>query len=408
MSHEPVTQVKVGLCFGEGADPVGRLAIRDHRIYFEYDPAFLESGIEISPIRCPLQPGVQSFDPHLFGGLPGVFNDSLPDSWGRLLLDRKMRSLGVAPGQLSPLDRLAHVGSVGMGSLVYEPDRTERPPGKAASISMLAEHAERILQGEASDVLPELLTGNGSSGGARPKVTLGVHANRRDVMHGARQLPEGYQPWLVKFPHTYFDSADAGAIEYVYALMATAVGIDMPDAHLFPAPDGPGHFAVRRFDTDGRRRLHMHTACGLLHSDFMTPSLDYEDLTALTMTLTKDMREVEKMYRLAAFNVLAHNRDDHSKNFSFLMDKNGEWRLSPAYDVTFSPGPRGMQSSTVMGHDNPSAADLIKLGMEAKLPRQTADDIIEQTRTALAKWKPLATEHGVSKANVKMIASKLP
>ena len=409
MSFEPVTQVKVKLCFGEDAVPVGKLAIRDRRIYFEYEAAFVESGIEISPMRCPLRLGVQSFDPHLFEGLPGVFNDSLPDGWGRLLLDRKVRSLGGAPGQLSPLDRLAHVGAAGMGSLVYEPDCSESFPGKAVNLNMLAGQVEQILQGEASDVLQELLALNGSSGGARPKVTLGVHANKRDVMHGTQRLPENYQPWLVKFPYTYYDGIDAGAIEYVYALMATAAGISMPETHLFPARNGPGHFAIQRFDTDGERRMQMHSACGLLHSDFRTPSLDYEDLIALTMALTKDMREVEKMYRLAVFNVLSHNRDDHSKNFSFLMDGAGEWRLSPAYDLTFSPGPHGKQSATVMGQgDNPSADDLAKLSMGANLSRQTVDDILGQVKEALAQWQTLANEHGVSQASIGMIAKELP
>lgn len=143
------------------------------------------------------------------------------------------------------------------------------------------------------------------------------------MIHGVHNLPSGYTPWMVKFPNTQ-DGLDAGAIEYVCALMAKNAGVFTPDVHLFPALIGAGYFAIKRFDRDGLKRYHMHSACGLLHSDFRTPSLDYEDLITLTGVLTRDMREVEKLYRLAVFNVLAHNRDDHSKNFSYLMDSQGE------------------------------------------------------------------------------------
>ena len=191
---------------------------------------------------------------------------------------------------------------------------------------------------------------------------------------------------LVKFPNAY-DGADAGAIEYVYALMAAEAGLDMPEAHLFSAQKGAGYFAVKRFDRQGTKRLHMHTACRLLHSDFRMPSLDYEDLLALTMTLTKDIREVEKMFRLAVFNVLAHNRDDHAKNFSFLMDATGEWKTSPAYDLTFSSGPNGEQSTTVLGEGgSPDAGHLTKLGLDAKIPQECIDRIIARTKSALSEW----------------------
>lgn len=152
----------------------------------------------------------------------------------------------------------------------------------------------------------------------------------------------------------------------------------------------------------------MHTACGLLHSDFRTPSLDYEDLTALTSRLTRDVREVEKMYQLAVFNVLAHNRDDHAKNFSFLMDEQGQWKLSPAYDLTFSSGPRGEQSTMVMGEGrNPKAEHLIKLGEDAKINKDRIHEIIEQTQANLAKWPVLAKRYGVSAANIKLVGKKL-
>ena len=407
MNYNPVHQIKIGLAFNDDTSPVGRLALSAGQIYFEYDDLFLNRGLEISPLKCPCRPGVQTFDRFLFEGLPGVFNDSLPDGWGRLLLDRQARSQGIAPEQFSPLDRLAHVGHTGMGALVYEPDYTQENVQESLDLHQLAMHVQQVLNGEAKDVLQELLSLNGSSAGARPKVMIGVDNNRQKIIHGTQNLPNGFEPWLVKFPNTN-DGLDAGAIEYVYALMAVNAGIDMATVHLFSAQKGPGYFATKRFDRDDNNRLHTHSACGLLHSDFRTPSLDYEDLIALTMLLTRDVREAQKMFRLAVFNVLAHNRDDHAKNFSFLMDTNGQWRLSPAYDLTFSSGPRGEQSTMVMGEGkNPSITHLTQLGLEAKLPRASINTVIEQTKDALSRWRKLATTHGVSQVNIDLIAGKI-
>lgn len=402
-----VEKIQVGLNFGAGVIPVGRLASHESKIYFEYDKSFLESAPELSPIRLPLKPGLSSFDYYLFKGLPGIFNDSLPDGWGRLLFDRYLRSLGVLPANVSALDRLAHVGHHGMGALVYEPDHSQVEEGDVLCLDMLAEQAQEVLDGRSEDVIQMLLELNGSSAGARPKALIGVDRDRKNISHGVNNLPDGYEPWLVKFANTN-DGEDAGAIEYVYALMAKEAGINMPDIHLFPAKHGAGYFAIRRFDRDGQKRFHMHTACGLLHSDFRTPSLDYEDLIALTSMLTKDIREVERMFRLAVFNVMAHNRDDHAKNFSYLMNEEGRWELSPAYDLTFSSGPRMQQSTSVMGEGkNPSTEHLKRLGQEAGLSSSQIVAITEQTKEALADWTLKAKEYGVSRSNINLIGKKL-
>ena len=400
-------EVKVGINFGEGARPVGRLAIRERTIYFEYDNTFIECGIEISPLRLPLQPGVQTFDYGLFEGLPGVFNDSLPDGWGRLLLDRFVRSQGLLPSDMSPLDRLAHVGSHALGALVFEPDYNINKKQDDISLDILASHAQEVLDGGSDEVLTELIALNGSSAGARPKALIGVNDKRDHIIHGVHDLPESYTPWMVKFPNNQ-DGIDAGAIEYVYALMAKKAGVTMPDVHFFPAQRGAGYFAIKRFDRDIEKRYHMHTACGLLHSDFRTPSLDYEGLIALTGMLTRDVREIEKMYRLAVFNVLSHNRDDHSKNFSYLMDSQGAWKLSPAYDLTFSSGPHGEQSTMVMGEGRyPNAAHLLNLAEEAKIKEDRATKIIEITKANLSEWSTLAKQFGVSDVNIKFIQDKI-
>jgi serine/threonine-protein kinase HipA len=246
MNFEPINQINISLDFGRG-DPVsvGRFALRDGRIYFEYDGDFIRSGLEISPLRCPLRPGVQTFDPHLFEGLPGVFNDSIPDGWGRLLLDRKARLEGLMPAQLSPLDRLAYVGHSGMGALVYKPDFGPEDAPEVLDLNRLAADAKHVLDGEASDVLQELLRLNGSSAGARPKAMIGVDAKMQNIIRGTQPMPEAFEPWLVKFPNVT-DGQDAGAIEYVYALMAVEAGLEMESVHLFPGVGSAGYFATKR------------------------------------------------------------------------------------------------------------------------------------------------------------------
>ncbi len=408
MSFFPrVQEVGVGLRFKDSTIPVGRLALKAGVVFFEYHREFLEHGLEISPYKLPLQPGVTRFPTTIFEGLPGVFNDSLPDGWGRLLLDRLARSQGFHPREISVLDRLVHVGKVGMGALVYEPDFGESEPVASLSLDELALHSQEVLKGLSDGVLQDLIALNGSSGGARPKVMIAYRKSDDQIVYGASRLPIDFKPWLVKFANTQ-DGLDAGAIEYVYALMAQEAGIKMPPVHLFQAKKCAGYFAVQRFDRREEQRLHMHSVCGLLHSDFRAPSLDYEDLLTLTANLTRDVREVEKMYRLAVFNVLSHNRDDHSKNFSFLMDESGQWSLAPAYDLTFSAGPHGEQSTMVMGEGkNPGREHLIRLGKVAQIPEKTVFSILDETCSALAKWPDWASQYGVTSVNIALIQKRL-
>lgn len=291
-----------------------------------------------------------------------------------------------------------------MGALIYAPDYSEGVHGETVNLDVLADQSQAILEGSSEEVFEELLALGGSPQGARPKAMIGVNRDKSKVIQGVEDLPTGYEPWLVKFANTA-DGQDAGAIEYVYSLMAQEAGLEVMDAHLFPAKTGAGYFATKRFDrTDSSGRLHMHTACGLLHSDFRVPSLDYQDLIKATMILTRDIREAQKMYRLAVFNVLSHNRDDHAKNFSFLMDDSGTWKMAPAYDLTFSSGPGGEQSTMVMGEGkNPGVEQLLKLAEVADLSRADAQRIIDETVTVLQQWKELAKSCGVSKANIKRI-----
>lgn len=404
MKHQPINQVLASIDVDGETQRVGRLAWINRRVYFEYALDFLKSGLEISPFQLPLSTKTYVADPRPFDGLFGLFNDSLPDGWGKLLLDRKLRSLGIAPETLSPLDRLTHVGGFGMGAMLYEPDASESAcPIDSLNLSQLAAETSQVLQGEADHVIPELLHLSGSSGGARPKVVVGVSHDKRKIIHGQQQLPEGYSHWIVKFAASH-DTKDAGAIEFAYSLMARAAGIEIPRTHLFTAKGGQGYFAVERFDRKGNQRIHMHSLSGLIHSDHQLPSLDYRDAMNATLNLTRSMKEVTKIFQIAAFNACAHNRDDHAKNFAFLMDQRGSWKVSPAYDLTFSSGPGGEHCTTVMGEGkSPSRTHLEQLAFRFSLSKTNSSEILDRTYETIGKWPAFAEEAGVRTTSIRSI-----
>ena len=384
---------------------VGRLAAQGRRILFEYDQAFLASGLDISPFRLPAKPGTAAGDPAVFDGLFGVFNDSPPDGWGRLLLDRAVEKLGIARGELTPLDRLAHVGRHGMGALSYEPDKsTSDRATTALKLEVLAKDAAVVLAGEEGPVIEKLLKLNGASSGARPKIVAQVSGDKKRIIHGPDALPEGYSHWLIKFPAT-LDASDIGAVEYAYSLMARDAGVDMPGTHLFGAKK-KRYFGIKRFDREGDRRIHMHSLSGLLHADHRVASLDYDAFLKATHVLTKDVTQLEKAFRIACFNVLAHNRDDHAKNVSFLMDDAGRWVLAPAYDLTFSFGPGGEQTMTVMGEGkSPGVPQLRALGEKHAL--RNAGIVIDHVQSVVNRWQTYAEKSGVTAKSAKMIAARI-
>ncbi len=384
---------------------VGRLALRQRRTLFEYDPAFIASGIELSPIKLPLKSGVFTVPDMVFDGLFGLFNDSLPDGWGRLLIDRTVEKHGIRRGQLNALDRLAYVGHNGMGALSYEPDLSENAAAdQPLVLDKLANESAIILAGESEEVFAELLRLNGSSSGARPKIVAQVSADKKEIIHGQPALKPGFEHWMIKFGSSH-DPKDIGAIEYAYSLMAKAAGVQMPETHLFRTRKR-GYFGIRRFDRQGDLRLHMHSLSGLIHADHRAPTLDYKTVLSVVLTLTKNFLEAERAYALACFNVLAHNRDDHAKNFSFLLNAKNAWVFSPAYDLTFSEGPGGEQSTMVMGEGrNPGIQQLTALGKEHGLKKAPA--ILDKVRKAVAQWPRHAQKAGVSDKSIKQIAASI-
>jgi len=373
---------------------VGTLAIKNKKIYFEYDKAFLKTGIELSPYKLPLKAGLFVCEDDTFDGLWGLFNDSLPDGWGRLLMDRHLISLGINPNSLTPLDRLAYVGKYGMGALSYEPQRDiSNLELDEIILDDLAKSSEEILEGSAEYMVDELLALGGSSGGARPKVLVQLSSDYKQIVHGKQKLKDGFSHYMIKFASSQ-DSREIGAIEYAYSLMVKEAGLEMPHTLLLEGKKGR-YFAIKRFDRVDDVKVHMHSVAGLIHSDFRFPTLDYDDLLRLTLHLTKSMVEVEKMFRLACFNLFVHNRDDHAKNFSFLMDEKGVWRLSPMYDITFSFGPGGEHSTMYLGEGkNPTKEHLIKLGEKHGIKKR--EKILQEVEESVQRWSEFSAKAGVS------------
>ncbi len=348
---------------------VGTLArLKNNLVAFEYDKEWLIKGFSISPFSLPLKSKVfiPNIDP--FEGLFGVFEDSLPDGWGRLLVDRILNKNNINPREIDSLKRLSIVGESGMGALTYRPSHKFISEIEEKDFDDLALACNEILNTEYSKDLDELFLLGGSSGGARPKILTKIDG----------------EEWIIKFASSQ-DPKNIGEIEYLYSLCAKKCGIFMPETFLFPSKikDLKGYFGVKRFDRnlENRKKIHMISASALLETSHRLPNLDYNILMKLTLKLTNDFQEVEKMFRLMCFNVFAHNRDDHSKNFSFIYnDLSQKWELSPAYDLTYSYSMRGEHATTVNGNGkNPNINDILevakKIGMNMEKANKIANKI---------------------------------
>lgn len=348
---------------------VGTLATHQRSlIAFEYADSWRDAGYAISPFSLPLQKKVYIPKADPFDGLYGVFADSLPDGWGRLLVDRMLTLERMNPQEIDMLNRLAIVGETGMGALTYRPVHRLTSEKAQMEYDRLAEECRRILMSEHTDDLDTVFALGGSSGGARPKILTTI---------------EG-EDWIVKFPAS-MDRPDIGLTEYQYSLCAKKCGIEMAETRLFPSRQCAGYFGTKRFDRgqleDGSvRRIHMLSVSALLEASHRIPNLDYNGLMTLTLELTKDYSEVEKMFRLTCFNVFAHNRDDHSKNFSFLYDdKKSGWRLAPAYDLTYSSSIGGEHATCVNGNGkDPGRKELLAVGEKIGLSKTKAKRIAEE------------------------------
>jgi len=390
--------------------PVGVLAMHRGAFFFEYGSELLARNLELSPFKLPLKPGLFEHHHLEFGPLFGLFDDSLPDGWGHLLMDRYFRKSGTNPATVSPLDRLLYLGKRTMGALTYHPPREQsrQKPGPF-DLHELASHSMQIFAGSEDEILPILLRAGGSPGGARPKVVVGYNPTNRSLIAGDDDLPADFEPWIVKFS-ARDDVCDAGPIEYAYALMAVAAGLEMPPTRLFRTLQNEAFFGVRRFDRGpGNRRYHTHTFGNLIHSNFRIPACDYSDLLKATLLLTRNHAEVLRAFRLMLFNVLSCNRDDHVKNFSFILnDITSQWTLSPAYDLTFSLGPGGEHSTTVAGEGrNPTRNHFEKLAQEHCVSAKELQKMLYEVASAVERWPEFAEKAEVSAIKTRDIANHL-
>lgn len=361
-----MNEIKITEVFMNGIK-VGQIALTpDALCAFEYEPAYLASGVSISPFNLPLKSGVFVAKRIPFNGGFGVFDDSLPDGWGNLILDRYLKSKGIDSTKLTLLQRLALVGSTGRGALEYRPDYSKSTTDEIINFDNLATEAEKVLTTDYNgETLDTLYKYGGSSGGARPKVFVKIDGKE----------------WLVKFKATV-DPDNIGKIEYNYSLLAKKCGINMPETKLFEEK----YFGVERFDRSHSGKIHTVSAAGLLNANYREPSLDYEALLKLCHILTRNMEEVYALFRLMAFNVAIKNRDDHAKNFSFQLINN-EWKLSPAYDLLPSAGFNGYHTTTVNGNGEPTIKDMLVVGEKTGLNKHRANEIIQEINELVSNSK---------------------
>lgn len=346
---------------------VGKLSLSaDKRLCaFEYDGQWLTEGFSISPLDLPLKPGTFIAKSTPFYGNFGIFEDSLPDGYGRYLLHKALAKEGINDFDLTALDRLSLVGEGGMGALTFHPETVLQQGTEIDDFDLLQEKALEVLREQQDNDASLLLYNSGNSGGCRPKAIFS------DL--------EGH--WLVKFRHTY-DPQDMGLQEFHYNEVARKCGISVPDFKLINGK----YFASQRFDISAEgERLHTATAGGLLSVSLSNPVLDYVNLLALTGYLTQSPKEVEEMYRRMVFNYLTENKDDHCKNFSFFVTKGKnhkwQWHLAPAYDLTrCAEGYNGEHATSVNGTGYPSLTDMISIGVKNKMKESRCKELFEEVR----------------------------
>ncbi|MGI4848027.1 MAG: type II toxin-antitoxin system HipA family toxin [Janthinobacterium lividum] len=398
---------------------------------FEYDPAFVKSGLEIAPIHMPLRAGVTYefgvLSRDTYKGLPAVLADSLPDDFGNALINAWLAQQGRDRATFSPVERLLYIGARGMGALEYKPSiKATSTVSESIQISALVQLASQVLSNRESladrlgrldpaiddAALQRLIHVGTSAGGARAKALIAMN-DQGQIRSGQVKAPKDFSYWLLKFDVAkstalLADSQGYGRIEYAYSLMARKAGITMAQCRLLEE-GGRAHFMTRRFDRDkDGGKLHMQTLCAMDHADFAKPGqYSYEEGFAVLRRLSMSREEATEFYRRMVFNVIARNQDNHTKNIAFLMDQNGKWRLSPAYDLSWSylPGNFWVDSHqmTINGkRDQFDQADLQTVALQVKGLK--ADPVIDQVMAAVKRWPDIASAVGVTSSMIDTIA----
>jgi serine/threonine-protein kinase HipA len=393
---------------------------------FQYDPAFLRSGIQVAPLMMPLSSRIFRFPelaPLSFQGLPGMLADALPDRFGNALIDAWLATQGRTPASFDAVERLCYVGTRGIGALEFAPATGPESRGsRKIEIDALVALASEVLtrrsdlhhsfgDGEREESLRDILRVGTSAGGARAKAVIAWNATTGEVRSGQVRSDPGFEYWILKFDgvsgnrdRELEDPKGYGAIEYAYYRMARIAGITMMKSRLLEE-GGRRHFMTRRFDRlPGGEKLHLQSLAALAHYDFNAAGAhSYEQAFQVIRRLGLGVEAVEEQFRRMVFNILARNQDDHVKNIAFLMDKQGRWILSPAFDLTFSYNPSGTWTSrhqmTLNGkRDDFSLVDFRECARTALLKRGRADDILEEVRSAVLRWPEFAAEAKVAES----------
>jgi serine/threonine-protein kinase HipA len=424
--YKPVSQIEVRI-WGQR---VGALAL-DPRLNFyafEYDPAFIRTGIELAPLTMPL---AQASAPFIFTDLPeptfkrlpALLADALPDKFGNTLIDGWMALHGVEKSAITPLDRLAYMSQRGMGALEFRPARGPHASTASTALSLaeLVESARQAVQGNISDdpsaraALAQIIKVGTSAGGARAKAVIAWNPDTKDIRAGQFDVASGFEHWLLKFDGMGPDnelglSENYGRIEYAYYLMAQAAGISMSSCRLLER-DGRAHFMTKRFDRDGNRKHHLQSLCAMAHLDYnQRASHDYSQLFLAIYQLDLGYKAREEAFRRMAFNVMAANCDDHTKNFSFLLREGSSWALAPAYDVTHAYNPHGAWTNQHLMSVNGkftgiSRADLLVVADRFGIG--TAKDIIPMVATVVKSWPEYAGRAGLPAKEIARIQKDL-
>ncbi|MBQ0070905.1 MAG: type II toxin-antitoxin system HipA family toxin [Spirochaetales bacterium] len=361
-----VEVTKASVLYGERR--VGVVAQKGQSVAFEYDDEWIHSGFSISPFSLPLEGKlfIGSYEP--FRGIFGVFDDLLPDGWGQLLTDRYLHANGIDPSSINMVTRLTLLSSNGMGALRFLPEQVSNTSRRDFyDFDELKHSCDAILNDKECADLDEVYQMGGSSGGARPKAYVNFSG----------------ESWIVKFPSS-MDGADIGKQEYLYNQCAMHCGLDVSEVQLLPSALCSGYFATKRFDRRGDNRVHMVSLGGLLEASHRYPTLDYDHLFRVTQILTRSREEICKVFRHMCFNEFSHNWDDHAKNFSFLFDEDAGWRLSPAYDLTFSSSFGGEHATTVNRKGkNITKEDLYLVGHRYGLNQSEMTTMLDEVETAV-------------------------
>ncbi len=395
--------------------------------HFQYDPAYVRDGSEVSPLTMPLSHRVYTFPEHArsetFVGLPGMIADSLTEGFGNQLLGNWLAQRGLQFRDLTPIERLCYVGRRGMGALEYEPDLdVAENRSFEIEVSELVQIAKQVLQQQTSsktkldpdeeNSLGKLIQVGTSAGGAKAKAVVAWNEATGELMSGQGDCPPGFEHWLLKLADVenaeHHADSDVGRLEFAYYRMALSAGIEMMESRLLPDGDR-AHFMTRRFDRIDGTKLHVQTFCGLAHED-RNPvgNTHYETLFATARSLELGQPALDQLYRRMVFNVLARNQDDHSKNHAFLMDPAGRWWLSPAYDIVFSYKKNSRwvaaQQMCVNGKRDAFTRDDLRAAARAADVKRP-DPIIDEVRSTLTSWPRVATECGLKEEQANAIFS---